>query len=426
MSKSRSSRSNKAGSSGRSQRPPGLTLSGIAAGILLLIAVILQAAGVDLLGTGGSPTPTGEVVAGTPAGTPIAEVVPSFNVVFSAPTGSTDPTTYVNGPDTVLAAAIDRATQTVDVAAFELNSPAIAGALLNAHWRGVAVRLVVDDQHGLDVEAYQAYLEADEDEREDIADEMETPPDETLLDDLFDAGIPIVDDDDRDFMHNKFVIIDHTTVWTGTMNLTINGSYRNNNSLISVRSQRMVADYEAEFNEMFVDQQFGPQSPANTPFPQMVIDGVPVEVYFAPEDNVVPQIVAEIQAARSTIRFMAFSFTLDELGQAMLARAAEGVQVQGIFDQLNSGGFRFNQIVPLFCNGQDVRWDGNPFILHHKVILIDDSTVLVGSFNFSQSATNDNDENLVIIHDPRIAARFVAEFNARFAEASVPNNIPCG
>ncbi|MFN8558328.1 MAG: phospholipase D-like domain-containing protein [Dehalococcoidia bacterium] len=48
--------------------------------------------------------------------------------------------------------------------------------------------------------------------------------------------------------------------------------------------------------------------------------------------------------------------------------------------------------------------------MHHKVIVIDARTVIFGSFNFSQNAARDNDENLLIVDDPAVARRFLEEF----------------
>ena len=64
-------------------------------------------------------------------------------------------------------------------------------------------------------------------------------------------------------------------------------------------------------------------------------------------------------------------------------------------------------------------------MLHHKVIILDDSTVILGSFNFSSNATDSNDENLVIIHDAGIAGQYVTEYNRRMAEAHVPDGVTC-
>ena len=54
--------------------------------------------------------------------------------------------------------------------------------------------------------------------------------------------------------------------------------------------------------------------------------------------------------------------------------------------------------------------DGNPFNMHHKVIVIDGEIVIVGSFNFSESADKSNDENLLIIYNRAVAAKFEEEF----------------
>jgi phosphatidylserine/phosphatidylglycerophosphate/cardiolipin synthase-like enzyme len=48
--------------------------------------------------------------------------------------------------------------------------------------------------------------------------------------------------------------------------------------------------------------------------------------------------------------------------------------------------------------------------MHHKVIILDGSIVITGSYNFSASAAEKNDENVLIIHSPEIAATYLEEF----------------
>jgi phosphatidylserine/phosphatidylglycerophosphate/cardiolipin synthase-like enzyme len=55
--------------------------------------------------------------------------------------------------------------------------------------------------------------------------------------------------------------------------------------------------------------------------------------------------------------------------------------------------------------------------MHHKVIIIDDETVILGSYNFSRSAEISNDENVLIIHDPAVASLFVEEFGRIYQQA---------
>ena len=66
----------------------------------------------------------------------------------------------------------------------------------------------------------------------------------------------------------------------------------------------------------------------------------------------------------------------------------------------------------------DVRLDGNTYLMHHKVIILDDETVILGSFNFSRSADEVNDENLLVIHEREVASQYRAEFKRIYREAS--------
>ncbi|MFN8378265.1 MAG: phospholipase D-like domain-containing protein [Anaerolineae bacterium] len=322
-----------------------------------------------------------------------------WTVYFTAPTGSRDPATYHGGVDEALAAAIAGTQRTIDIAAYEFNSPALTQALIEAKARGVRIRMVTDDEDGLgDAETTLGQLQA--------------------------AGIPIVTDERSALMHDKFVILDGQTVWTGSWNLTINDTYRNNNNAIALRSQKAVENYQAEFDEMFVEGRFGPTSPVNTPNHVFSQNDTVVEVYFAPEDQVIDQIVSAVSGAQESVRFMTFSFTVDDIGSALLERAARGVDVQGIFERTGSQT-QFSEFGRLFCAGLPVRQDGNPFVLHHKVFVIDGQTVVTGSFNISDNATNSNDENLIIIHDPDLAAQYLTEYDRRWAEARLPSDFSC-
>lgn len=375
--------------------------------VLLLIAGCTQTPPPTL-----TPTPTSTSTPVPPTATPVpGSVIPLpvtqgfgaekgfWQVYFTAPTGSRDPSTYVGGIDEILAAQIGQVQQTLDVAAYEFNSPALTQAILDAKARGVRVRIVTDDDAGLG-------------------------DDNTTLTQLEAAGIPIATDQRSALMHNKFMILDSATVWTGSWNYTINDTYRNNNNALALRSQSAVLNYQTEFNEMFIEGRFGPTSPANTPRAEFTQDGVPIGVYFSAEDDVIGKILATIQSAQTSIHFMTFSFTVDEIGQALIAQAADGVDVSGIFERTGSQT-QFSELTPLFCAGLSVRQDGNPFVLHHKVFIIDGKTVLSGSFNVSANATNSNDENLISITDPDLAAQYLAEFDRRWAEASTPTALSC-
>ena len=289
---------------------------------------------------------------------------------------------------------IDAAQTSIHVAAFETNLTPVAAALARAHARGVDVRWITDDEHGIDADG--------EDSRGQFA----------LLED---AGVPLRDDLRGALMHNKFIIFDGHIVWTGSMNLTTNDVYRNNNNVVVIESPEVAAIYEAEFAEMWGGQ-FGPRSPAQPGQDVLDRNGRPFVIRFAPEDEPLDALVQLAGLAERSIHFMALSFTHDELGAALRERAAAGVDVRGIFETFGSETI-YSELTPLVCAGIDARQDGNAGMLHHKVIVIDETVVVTGSLNFSNNAADSNDENVLILADAGIAGLYLEEFERRWAEA---------
>ncbi len=319
-----------------------------------------------------------------PSAAPTGLSAPPIETFFTQPV---QPTRLRGGLDETVAAAIDNARLSIDAALYDLDLWSIRDALLRAARRGVQVRIVAESDH-LGRAEFQA---------------------------LRRAGIPIVGDHRQALMHDKFIVIDRYEVWTGSMNYTLNGVYRNDNDLVRLRSSRLAADYTAEFEEMFTGHRFGAASPANTPYPQVNLDGTLVEVYFAPEDHPRDHYLPVVAQAQESIVFMAFNLTDDDLARLLIAKARQGVKVQGVFDARQAATSHGNDYETLRRAGLDVRLDGNPYAMHHKVIIVDGKTVIFGSYNFTHSAESRNDENLLIVHDPLLAARFMEEFQRVYA-----------
>jgi phosphatidylserine/phosphatidylglycerophosphate/cardiolipin synthase-like enzyme len=148
-----------------------------------------------------------------------------------------------------------------------------------------------------------------------------------------------------------------------------------------------------------------------------VVGGARLEVIFSPDDGAAARIEELIRGAEESVDFLAFSFTLDSLAEAALESSERGVMVRGVFEQEQAGNIG-SQLLALREAGLDVRADGNPRNMHHKVIIIDGSIVITGSYNFSVSAEESNDENVLIIQDDGIAALFLIEFERVFALAT--------
>ncbi len=306
----------------------------------------------------------------------------AFQIYFTDP-AAPRAKDYRGGPDEILANAIDQARLTVDVAAYNLNLWSIRNALIDAHKRGVVVRMVMESDNMDNREVQQ----------------------------IKDAGIPVIGDQHEGLMHDKFVVIDRSEVWTGSMNFSVGGAYKDNNNLICIQSGKVAEDYTSEFEEMFIKHLFGPDAMVNTPYPKLSIDGTPVEIFFSPDDKVAARIIELIQDAQENIYFMAYNFTSNDIGDAISQQAQAGLNVAGVLDADQVTSSQGTEYDAFMQAGMNVRLDGNQDgLMHHKVIIIDRHIVITGSYNFTASAEEKNDENVVIIFSQEIAAKFMEEF----------------
>ncbi|MCI0710713.1 MAG: phospholipase D-like domain-containing protein [Chloroflexi bacterium] len=293
--------------------------------------------------------------------------------------------------------AINGAQQSIYGALFELNMESITQALIAAQRRGVDVKLVLDDRYAIEDE-------------------------ESTVEEL-DGVVEYRADDRSALMHHKFLVIDETRVWMGSMNFTHNGIYNNNNNAVLIRSTLLAGNYLAEFREMYDDGVFTQRDDSReSPNPQLNIDETLIETFFSPEDGdaLEERLEELIRESGESVHMMAFVLTLDSLGNAMIDRHNAGVDVQAVFE---SRGSSQGQMEPMGCAGIPVKRDGNPNTFHHKVFVFDGEIVALGSFNFSASARDDNSENMIIVHNPEFAQAFIDEFNKRFndPEAVIPD-----
>ena len=376
----------KKSSSGQQGRPNPV-IAAVVVVVVVIFAGIYALTGSDPLGVF-EPTPLPSIGSGGDW----------WQVTFTEPQSGGDPDDLAGSIPEKLIEYIDGAQRTIHIASFEFNLTPVAQALIAAHKRGVQVQWITDDEHG---------IEADEED------------DHGQFAMLEKAGIKVKDDGRTALMHNKFWVFDGQTVWTGSTNITVNGSFRNNNNVLVVESTELAAIYEREFDEMW-DGEFGPTSPSTVDHQSLTIEGTFIQVLFAAEDEVISHLVPLIENAQSSIRFMAFAFTHDDLGAAVLAQAEAGIDVQGIFET-RSSETEYSEMRALYCASVPVRQDGNPRTFHHKVFVIDEHTVVTGSFNFSENADDSNDENVIILNHSDIAAQYLQEFDRRWAEATRPD-----
>jgi phosphatidylserine/phosphatidylglycerophosphate/cardiolipin synthase-like enzyme len=328
------------------------------------------------------------------------------------------PGNEANGSHDVLGevlALINGAQVSLDMAIYSLNITAVSQAVIAAHDRGVAVRFVYDSDH-----------------------------DQGAVAQIANAGVPVIDNSfgnrpGSGIQHNKVLIVDardedpaNDRVWTGSLNLIDQpsgyGVHAKQNSLL-IADQAVARAFTLEFEEMWgsstltpnpAQSRFGEHKRNNTPH-YFLVGGRPLEVWFSPGDNVSQRIVNYLGEATESVYFCVLVFTRNEIGYAMRdAHQDRGAAVRGVFD---TTGDQYSVWNTLLGWGADIHVDVGSGILHHKYMLIDqeepglDPTVITGSYNWSNSAEQINDENIVVIHDRWIANQYLQEFAERYHTA---------
>lgn len=303
-------------------------------------------------------------------------------------------------PDKQFIKTINEAKESIDICAYVIDSMTIANAIIDAHNKNIKVRIVVNS---------------------------ETNNTDSMVK-IKNAGIPIVDDNGRSaLMHNKFAVIDSDIVWTGSFNFTDSASWKHNDNAIKIKNRFLARNFIVEFEEMFNNKKFGRNSPENVTNRMVRIGNKYIKVFFAPEDNVPKAIIDEIKKAEKEIKFMSYSFTHEDIAKAMEEKAKKGIKVSGIFENVGSGQNNVNSVFSKLRNsGIELFLYKNAnqkqAFMHHKVVIIDGKTVTTGSFNFTYNASQDNDENMLVISSSETAQDYLREFDRIKEKLTVPVN----
>lgn len=144
------------------------------------------------------------------------------------------------------------------------------------------------------------------------------------------------------------------------------------------------------------------------------------QVCFTPGGNCTQDIVNAIDGAKKQVLVQAYSFTSVPIAKALLEAHRRGVDVRVILDKSQKTQ-RYSSAK--FLENQDIKtWiDYRVAIAHNKVMIIDGAVVITGSFNFTKAAQYKNAENLIIIHDAKLASIYQQNWNNRL-QYSVPSD----
>lgn len=306
---------------------------------------------------------------------------------------------------------IGMAQNTLDIAAYNINDNGIVNALNQAHAAGVQVRFVGEAQNA-----------------------------NIGLNNL-NNEIPLLlrQDGQGSGMHNKFIVIDHESmdnsyVLMGSTNFTQNQLDFDFNNIVVLQDRSLARAYTIEFNEMWGSSgttpnealsRFGPDKFNNTPR-DFIIGGKQVELYFSPSDGTSNGIIDALNTTTTSVEFALLVFTVTPIANLLIDLNNDFfITVRGMIDQPNTTGSEFDNLVGNAV--QVIHHDLPQVQLHHKYAIIDranlsaDPQVITGSHNWSASANNVNDENLLVIHDADLTNQFYQEWTARWQSLTLSN-----
>jgi len=371
---------------------------------------------------------------------------------------------------------IQRAETRIQLAVQELALPRVAEALVRKHQGGVKVEVVLENtysttwsaQHPSDLNPHQrlrhTQLSALADRNHDgqLSGEERRAGDAVAI--LQRGGVPLIDDTadgsaGSGLMHHKFLVVDGRWLVTGSANFTpscIHGdagdpqTLGNVNHLLRIESRPLAALFSAEFNRMWGD---GPGGSTDSRFgigkesgevQTVMVGPTPVEVLFAPHrrrdaHNGLALLEERLAQAQTSLDMGLFVFSAQGIADRLVQLQQRGVRIRLLADP----GFAsrsFSEVLDLLgvampdrlckLEAGNAPWKrpiegvGTPQLargdkLHHKIAVIDAKDVITGSFNWSPSAAHANDETLLILHSPALAAHFSREMDRMWQGAEL-------
>jgi phosphatidylserine/phosphatidylglycerophosphate/cardiolipin synthase-like enzyme len=313
---------------------------------------------------------------------------------------------------------IKRARHTLFIAVQELDCEPIAQAIIDARWRGVTVRMIIEQDYIAADNPPRAKPKSDETKAEAAQraqwQEYRRPKtiktNRDILAALLRNAIDVKADYNPKIFHQKFIIRDFegkskstSAVLTGSTNFTWTGTHKNYNHIVIFNDYRICRAYLHEFNEIRSGN-FGELNLRKNQIPSTYnLNRVPVRILFSPDDSPELEIVKQMLKCSRRLDFSIFTFASSSgIDDAMAILRAAGRRVRGVFDPgqgrrdwaathwLHDAGIEvfFPRKAPGFGK------------LHHKLMVIDEDIVVGGSFNYTQPANDYNDENIFVIGSP--------------------------
>jgi phosphatidylserine/phosphatidylglycerophosphate/cardiolipin synthase-like enzyme len=173
-----------------------------------------------------------------------------------------------------------------------------------------------------------------------------------------------------------------------------------------------VKEFAKEFIQVSPQKAF--EAPAGaSPLTSFALAPNSVAVCFTPNKQCQLKIIHEINNAKKSILVQAYSFTDNDIANALSNAAKRGINVKVLLDKSNRN--KENSVKNIFLHQKiPCRFDVPHGIAHNKIMIIDEERVISGSYNFSTAAYKKNTENVLVINNPALAQTYKRNWQNRW------------
>lgn len=196
-------------------------------------------------------------------------------------------------------------------------------------------------------------------------------------------------------MHQKILVVDNMRVWIGSANMTSASLQLHANLITAFHSPLLASVIKEKAKHMRPSK-----STLTFNHQEFSIGGQNVELWFFPDDpDGVRKLKRLIDTAQKTVRVAMFTWTRDDLANAVIQAKKRGVQTEVVIDGHSGQGVSAKIVKLLKDGGIPVRLSQGNDLLHHKFLYIDGKTLVNGSANWTKAAFTKNDDCFIILHD---------------------------
>jgi phosphatidylserine/phosphatidylglycerophosphate/cardiolipin synthase-like enzyme len=269
-----------------------------------------------------------------------------------------------------VATLVETAAEDIAICTQQLASDEVVTAVANASGRGLGVRILLERDYVTSTA-------------------VQTLKNRRAASALKAAGAQVKLDSSSDLLHANFVVTETAAMITSA-NLSFHELLRDENAAVKLTDRSSVSRLRTRFNSLWndADAARAPKEGAGTWHARQR-----VQVLVSPRDNVDDAVAELIDAAQGGIKFAVFVCSQQAAATAALRRALKrGIVVHGAVDgdQIDQP---WDAVPTLQREGAHVGYvggllSGGTARMHHKLMVIDDTWLSLGTGNFTVSAAN--------------------------------------